>query len=74
MWLNCSQCATKVGKLVSHDKTVLQAFEGSFRRERERWTGKETGCKKVEDRRLRSGEEKRCSPDSFKVWAFVALG
>ena len=59
---------------MSHDKTVLQAFEGSFRRERERWTGKETGCKKVEDRRLRSGEEKRCSPDSFAVWAFAAPG
>ena len=42
---------------------------------REKHTGKEGGrCGKVGDRRLRSGEEKRCSPDSFEGWAFVALG
>ena len=42
---------------------------------RERGTGEEEGsCKKVGDRRLRSGEEKRCNPDSFEGWAFVALG
>ena len=31
-------------------------------------------CRKVGDRRLRSGEENRCSPDTFAVWAFAALG
>ena len=42
---------------------------------RERGTGEEEGsCKKVGDRRLRSGEEKRCSWDSFAVWAFAAPG
>ena len=25
---------------MSHDSAVLQAFEGSFRREKERWTGR----------------------------------
>ena len=52
---------------MSYDKAVSRALEGSFRRE-ERWTGKEEGpCRKVGDRRLRPGEEKRCSLDSFAV-------
>ena len=52
---------------------------------RERHTGKEGGrCMKVEDRRLRSGEEKRCSQekkekkrcsrDSISVWTLAAPG
>ena len=58
---------------MSHDSVVSWALEGSFR-ERERQAGKEEGrCGKVEDRRLRFGEEKRCSPDGFAVWAFVQL-
>ena len=42
---------------------------------RERHTGKEGGrCRKVGDRRLWSGEEKRCSQDSFAVWTLAAPG
>ena len=58
---------------MSHDNAVSRALEGSIREERR--TGKEKGrCRKVGDRRLRSGEEKRCSPDSLAVWAFAAPG
>ena len=58
---------------MSHDIVVSRALE-EFRR-RERRTGKEKGrCRKVGDGRLRSGEEKRCSQDSFAVWAFAAPG
>ena len=41
----------------------------------ERHTGKEGGrCRKVGDRGLRSGEEKRCSQDSFAVRTLAAPG
>ena len=41
---------------MSHDSAVPRALEGSFRKERR--TGKEKGrCRKVGNRRLRSGEE-----------------
>ena len=58
---------------MSLDNAILRAFEGNFREERR--TGKEEGrSRKVGDRELRSGEEKRCSLDSFAVYAFAAPG
>ena len=59
---------------MSHDNVVSRVLEGSFKK-REGRTGKEEGrCRKVGGRRLRSGEEKRCSQDSFAVWALSAPG
>ena len=53
---------------MSHDNVVSQALEGRT----ERQTGEKEGhCRKVGYRRLVSGEENRCSLDSFAAWAFV---
>ena len=55
---------------MSHDTVVLRAVEGNFRKkEREDWQG---GRTLLESGRCR--EDKRCSPDSFAVWAFAAPG
>ena len=69
--ISCSHYVTQVGKLVSHDNVVSRALEGSFRK-RERRTGEEKGRCRRESGRFR--EEKRCSLDSFAVWAFAAPG
>ena len=64
-----------------HGNVVLRLLKGvekrerELRRERERHTGKEgRRCRKVGDRRMRSGEGKRCSQDSFAVWTLAAQG
>ena len=56
---------------------MTMSYSGLLRgvEKRGRHTGKEGGrCRKVGDRRLRSGEEKRCSQDSFAVWTLAAQG
>ena len=52
-----------------HDNVVLRA-----RKEGDRLARREDAAGKVGDRRLRSGEEKRCSQDSFAVWTLAAPG
>ena len=57
-----------------HDSAVSLVLEGSFRRESQ--AGKEKGCcRKVGDRRLRSGEERKdviwtlLQSGPFQLWA-----
>ena len=44
------------------------------RGESDRLARRNDAVRKSEDGRLRSGEEERCSPDSFAVRAFTASG
>ena len=52
LWLGCDQCATQVGKLVSHDKVVSLAPGEGLK-------GKKK--KKKKRRQRRNGKEERCS-------------
>ena len=55
---------------MSHDTVVSRAFEGSFQKKRGTdWQG---GRTLYNSGRFR--EDKRCSPDSFAIWAFAAPG
>ena len=66
--IGCLALAVDWTERVPLDQLLREAVSrvGLCIKRRERRTGKEEGrCRKVGDRRLRCGEEKRCSPDSF---------